>query len=89
MKQLLHEAGFNNISVEGNGGVFSTTALMISMDILLSKMMPDRPQKFNRELSIVLFPIIGFLNLAGLLADLILGDKGRTPANLCWGALKS
>jgi SAM-dependent methyltransferase len=89
VEQLLRQAGFSQISVEGNGGVFSTAALMISMDILLSKRTADKPQKFNTKLSLLLFPIIGFLNLAGLFSDSLFGNKGRTPANLCWEASKA
>jgi ubiquinone/menaquinone biosynthesis C-methylase UbiE len=88
VEQLLREAGFEAIAVEGNGGVFSTAALMIAMDVLLSKHVPGKPQRFNTKLAAVLFPAIGLLNLAGLLADALYGDKGRTPSNLCWRASK-
>lgn len=84
IEQLLSNEGFSNISVEGNGGVFSTAALMISMDLLLSRRRRNQPQEYNAKLAVMMSPVIGLMNLAGLLADKILGDKSRTPANLCW-----
>lgn len=88
IEKLLKNAGFENIVIEDSGGVFTTAALMISMDLLLCKIEPSQPQKFNKKLSILLFPIIGFLNIAGLFADFLFGNKGRTPANICWHATK-
>ncbi|MFQ3618609.1 MAG: hypothetical protein SNJ57_18350 [Cyanobacteriota bacterium] len=37
----------------------------------------------------LLSPQIASLNLSGLLADHLLGDRQRTPANPCWIARKN
>lgn len=88
MIQLLDQADFERIHVEGNGGVFSTVAFIIAMDMLLSKRKESEGQRFNSTLAALIFPLIGLLNIMGLLADKVYGDKKRTPANLCWSASK-
>lgn len=88
IKQLLLQQGYCDIRVEGNGGVFRTAALMIAMDMLLSPRKPGALQQFNADMALLLSPLIALLNLSGLLADKLLGDRQRTPANLCWVARK-
>lgn len=88
VRQLLGGAGFEEIEVEGNGGVFSAAALAINMDMVLSPHRPGRPQGFRIGRARALFPLIGLLNGTGLVLDRALGDKGRSPANLCWSARK-
>ncbi|GAB4142107.1 MAG: hypothetical protein Fur0046_18420 [Cyanobacteria bacterium J069] len=88
IKQLLQQQGYEGIKVEGNGGVFRTAALMIAMDLLLSKRQPGRSQQFNADMALLLSPLIALLNLSSLLADKLFGDRQRTPANLCWVARK-
>lgn len=88
LKQLLDQVNFECIHVEGNGGVFSTVAFIVAMDMLLSERKELESQRFNSTLAVLISPIIGFLNIMGLLADKVFGDKKRTPANLCWSAFK-
>lgn len=89
LTKLLRDAKFENIHVEGSGGVFAAAALMISMDLLLSRRRDDVPQRFHSRLALVLAPVVAIMNFVGWLADGILGNRGRTPANLCWRAQKA
>ncbi len=87
--QLLENTGFDSISVEGNGGVFSAVALLINMDLLLTKREPGKAQNFKHKTAFILCPLVGCINLAGMLLDRVTGDRNRTPANLCWAARKA
>ena len=89
LEKLLKDHGFSKITVEGNSGVFSTAAFMIAMDMVLKKHHPGHPQEMNKIAVALTFPLVGLLNIGGLIFDSIFGDKGRTPANLCWTATKS
>jgi SAM-dependent methyltransferase len=86
--KLLQDAEFENIHVEGNGGVHSAAALMIAMDWVLSYREDNKPQQFSATKALIVSPLIGFMNGMGLLLDRLAGNKGRTPANLCWIARK-
>ena len=88
LKQILVKAGFEDVRVEGSGGVFSAAALMVCMDVMLSRLREGSPQSFLGRRALVLSPIVGLINAAAWVLDRILGDKGRTPANLCWTARK-
>lgn len=86
--QLFDSTGFKEIQIEGNGGVFQSATLMITMDFVLSKHQNQKPQKFSAFRSFVFFPLIGFLNVHAILMDTILGNKKRSPSNYCWTARK-
>lgn len=88
VRQLLENAGFTNIKIEGSGGIYTAIALILSMDWMLSKRKEGQLQKFSAIRALLLFPLVGFLNISSLVLDKILGDKKRSPANLCWTAYK-
>jgi ubiquinone/menaquinone biosynthesis C-methylase UbiE len=88
LEKLLKDAGFINIKIEGNGGVYSSVALMIAMDWMLTSRQEGKPQGFSTSRALFLSPIVGFMNALALILDKILGNKNRTPANLCWTASK-
>lgn len=88
MEKLLKDHGFSNIAVEGNSGVFSTAAFMVSMDMVLKKRRHGHPQELNKLVVAITFPLVGLLNITGLIFDFVFGNKGRTPANLCWTATR-
>lgn len=88
VKQLLENAGFVDIKVEGNGGVYSTVALILAMDWMLSARQENKSQKLLMFRALLLAPLVGFLNAIAIVLDRFLGDKQRTPANLCWTATK-
>lgn len=88
LKQLLEDAGFSDINVEGNSGVYSTAVLMIAMDWMLTYRKEGEPQEFSTSKALLLSPIVGLMNVTGMILDKILGNKHRTPANLCWIATK-
>jgi SAM-dependent methyltransferase len=86
LRQLLENQGFRDIQIEGNGAVFSSAAFLISMDLMLSRRKQGHPQQFYSTRALLLSPLVGALNLTGWLLDRLLGDSGRSPANLCWTA---
>ncbi|QHI68064.1 class I SAM-dependent methyltransferase [Tichowtungia aerotolerans] len=86
--KVLKESGFSNVYVEGSGGVFSTAAFIMAMDLFLSKRIEGLPQRFHHVMSVLLSPFVGIVNLTALLADKLVGNRLRTPANLCWSAQK-
>jgi ubiquinone/menaquinone biosynthesis C-methylase UbiE len=88
LEKLLKEAGFIDIKIEGNGGVYSSVALMIAMDWMLTSRQEGKPQGFSASRALFLSPIVGLMNALALILDMILGNKNRTPANLCWIATK-
>ncbi|WP_254721869.1 methyltransferase domain-containing protein [Kovacikia minuta] len=88
LKQLLEKAGFTDINIEGSGGVHSAAALMIAMDWVLTTRKDGEAQGFSSSRAVLLAPVIGLMNAIALLMDTILGNKHRTPANLCWIAKK-
>ncbi len=87
LRQLLEKHGFNNIRIEGNGGVYSTAAFLIAMVLVLSGRNTDKPM-FSMLKAFWLSPIVGLLNAAGLALDAISPNRGRSPANLCWTAVR-
>lgn len=89
LQKLLQDNGFLITALEGNGGVFSAIALILSMDMLLSKRQAGKEQIYLAKKSVLLAPLVGSLNLLGLILDRLFGDRNRTPANLCWIATKS
>lgn len=88
MKKLLNKVGFEDVYVEGNGGVHKCAAFMLSMDWFLSKKREGKQQQFYPIRALLSAPLIGLLNSLAILGDKIVIDKGRTPANLCWSAKK-
>lgn len=88
VKQLLENAGFVDITIEGNGGVYSTVALILAMDWMLSARQENQSQKLFTFRALLLAPLVGLLNTVAIILDRIFGDKQRTPANLCWTATK-
>jgi SAM-dependent methyltransferase len=88
LEKLLKEAGFIDIKIEGNGGVYSAAALMIAMDWMLTSKEEGKAQGFSSSRAVLLSPIVGLMNALALSSDMILGNKNRTPANLCWIASK-
>jgi SAM-dependent methyltransferase len=88
LRQLLERGGFMDISIEGNGGVYSAAALLLAMDWMLSRRIEGSPQTFSMNRAFWLSPVVGAINVFGYLADTVLGDKHRSPANLCWMASK-
>jgi SAM-dependent methyltransferase len=89
LRHLLAEAGFEQISVEGNTGAFGTAAFTVGMDLVLSTRSDDRQQAYLRTKALYLSPFIGLMNLTALCLDTLLGNRGRSPANLCWKAIKA
>lgn len=85
--QLLEREGFQVELVEGNAGVFSSAAFMISMDLVLSKTKKGEEQRFNSMRALLLSPFIGCLNLIGLIIDSI-RNSNRSASNLCFRAQK-
>jgi ubiquinone/menaquinone biosynthesis C-methylase UbiE len=88
LKQLLENQGFKVLKIEGNGGVRKAVALTLTMDWFLSKHEEGKPQKFKGIKQLLLFPLVGFINIKASLLDAIFGDKKRSPSNYCWIAKK-
>lgn len=89
VEQLLKDAGFTNIRIDQSGGVYSATALMIAMDWMLTPRIENEPQGFSMNRALLLAPIVGFMNVMGLLLDKVTSSKKRRSfANLCWIAEK-
>jgi ubiquinone/menaquinone biosynthesis C-methylase UbiE len=87
LRQLLERHGFEQIRIEGNGGVYSSAAFLIAMDLVLS----DRKagdMAFSTTKAFWLAPLVGFLNFAGMTLDALLPTSGRSSANLCWTAIR-
>ena len=87
LRQLLQKHGFRVVEVCGSGGVYSCAAFLISMDWVLSKRKDGEGQQFSTTRAFWLSPVIGAMNIAGWLADRLLPESGRTPANLTWVAV--
>jgi SAM-dependent methyltransferase len=87
--QILEKHGFQRVEVEGNCGVFGAAAMMIGMDLVLSRRISDRSQEFSMTAAMLLFPLIGAMNAAALALDFVYGDKNRSHANLFWKAVKA
>jgi len=87
VRQLLEKHNFKVIEINASGGVYSSVALLISMDWVLSKRREDQPQEFSQTRAFWLSPIIGIINILGYLGDRFLPESGRTPANLTWIAI--
>lgn len=88
LEQLLKNAGFVNISIEGSGGVYSAAALMVAMDWMLTIRQVNKPQGFSVPRAVLLSPLVGMMNITAIVLDTILTNNHRTPANLCWSAQK-
>ncbi len=88
LRQALAGAGFTDVRIEGNTGAFGAAALLLAMDWVLSRRREGTPQSLSPGRALLLSPLIGGLNAAAWLLDKMLGDSGRTPANLCWTARK-
>ena len=88
LKKLLEEAGFINIQIEGNSGVFGAVALMLNMDFMMSPRKEGKEHKFSSLKAILFSPIVGLLNISALVLDTVLGNKQRSPSNLCWMSQK-
>jgi SAM-dependent methyltransferase len=89
LRKLLTAHGFEQVTISGSGGVFSAAALMVSMDLLLSRREEGRPQRFASTAAFLLSPLIAFINISGLLLDSVVGNRNRSAANLCWSARKA
>ena len=88
LQKLLKTKGFYDIHIEGNCGVFSTASFIIAMDMIMSRCEDNKPQRIRQSVVALTFPLVGILNLIGLAADKLFGDRRRTPSNLCWTAVK-
>ncbi len=88
LRQLLGGAGYTDIKIEGSGSVYSATALLITMDWMLTPRKDGVSQGFSAKKALLLSPIVGLINILGLLLDFLAKDKYRSPANLCWSASK-
>ncbi len=88
LKQLLENNNFEVKVIEGNGGVRKAIALTLTMDWFLSKHENGEPQKFNGIKQLLLFPVVGFINIKAGILDSIFVDKKRSPSNYCWIAYK-
>lgn len=88
LRKLFAEAGFLDIEIEGNTGVFSSAALLISMDWVLTKRREGVPQAVSQNWALFLSPIVGAMNISAWLLDFIFGNNGRSPANLFWQCRK-
>ena len=86
LRQLLERHQFTEIVIEGNGGVYCTAALLLTMDWMLSRRCEGQPQEFSVNRAFWLSPLVGLVNLSAQAADALFGDKGRSPANLCLAA---
>lgn len=87
-EKLLAETGFEDISVQGYCGVFSTAAFMVAMDLVMPKRCDEDDRQLNEAVLALTFPLVGLLNLSGWLLDAVFRNKNRTPANLCCQATK-
>ncbi len=88
IRQLAEAAGFKTIEIEGNGGVFQSSALLLAMDWVLSRHAEGKKQKFSALRALLLFPLVGWMNGWAIILDTLLGDKKRSPSNYCWTARK-
>jgi|LakMenEpi04Sep11_1017361.scaffolds.fasta_scaffold02368_1 SAM-dependent methyltransferase len=89
IEQLLKSNGFSNIKISLSGGVYSASALMIAMDWMLTSRDDSKPQGFSLYRALLFAPIVGIMNLFGLVMDkLFASKKSRSFANLCWIAEK-
>ena len=85
--KLLKDAGFTNIKIESNGGVYNTVAYLILTNWFLYKN-KGKNQKFSIIKHFLFAPITFFINFTSILADKIFQNKHRSPANYCWSAEK-
>jgi len=88
LKQLLENNGFEVLEIDGNGGVRKAIALTLTMDWFLSEHEKGKPQEFQGFKQLLLFPVVGFINIKASILDAIFGDKKRSPSNYCWIAQK-
>jgi hypothetical protein len=58
------------------------------MDWMLTPRKDGVSQGFSAKKALLLSPIVGLINILGLLLDFLTKDKYRSPANLCWSASK-
>ncbi len=84
VRQLLERHGFEVLSIEPSGGVFSAAALLLNMDWVLGGRQDGRPQQFSDNRAFWGAPVVGMLNVLGLVADRLFGGSRRSPANLGW-----
>jgi SAM-dependent methyltransferase len=88
LTQILTGGGFADVRVEGNTGAFGAAALLLAMDWVLTRRRDGVPQQVSLVRAILLSPLVGGMNLGALVLDALVGDAGRSPANLCWTARK-
>lgn len=88
LEKLLKEVGFAEIKLDRSGGVYSSAALMIAMDWMLSPRVSDQAQRFSTDRALFLSPLVGLINITALLLDKVFSDKNRSYSNLCWIAEK-
>ena len=88
IKSLLLKSNFENICVNGNGGALRAVALLIAMDVLLSRIKEGSSQIFHVKCAMILFPLIGLISFTFHVLDRLIPDKKRSSANLCWIAAK-
>lgn len=88
LRQILEKHNYSDIEIDLSGGVYTSAALLLTMDWVLSRRHPVKSQMFMSKRALILSPLIGFINLLALLLDKTLPNSGRSAANLCWSARK-
>lgn len=88
LQQLLSRHGFIRVEIDPSGGVFAAAALLVTMDWMLSRREAGASQKFSMTRAVFLAPLVGGINLMALMLDWLIPNCGRSPANLCWSAVK-
>lgn len=89
LRQMLEKHGCARIEIDHSGSVYTGAALLLTMDWVLSRRRPDRPQAFCAGRALMLAPLIGLVNLVALVCDAVLPNSRRSAANLCWSAVKA
>ncbi len=89
LRQMLLKHRFTEISIDFSGSVYSSAALLVCMDWMLSRRQPDKPQQFCTGRALLLSPLVATINVLALAGDALLPNSWRSAANLCWFAKKA
>ena len=85
IKQILESNGFRIEKMETSGGVFSTITLLLFMDTLTEGELSCG--NIRKLRAIVFSPLVFLFNVLSVLVD-SLRKSNKTPANICWCAVR-
>jgi len=88
LQKLLKENGFKKITIEGNGGVYKTAAVILTMDWLLSPKKEGQEQRSSSMKALMIAPAVGVVNALASMLDNLFADKDRSATNYCFLSVK-